>query len=55
MFGEQIVKKASGLQTKEIDIIESRNKPTLLPPEPFLNMGVKARLIYERLRAFSEI
>jgi glycine/D-amino acid oxidase-like deaminating enzyme len=55
LFGEQIVKKASGLQTKEIDIIESRNKPTLLPPEPFLNMGVKARLIYERLRAFSEI
>jgi hypothetical protein len=26
-----------------------------LPPQPFLNLGVKTRLIYERLRARSEI
>ena len=55
LFGEQIAIKASDENTKEIDIIESRNKPTWLPPQPFLNMGVKARLIFERFRAKSEI
>ena len=51
LFGEQIAIKASGEHSKEIETIESRNKPTWLPPQPFLNLGVKARLMYERLRA----
>ncbi len=55
LFGEQIAIKASNQQTKEIEIIEARNKPTWLPPQPFLYMGVKTRLIYERFRARSEI
>ncbi|MDA9682078.1 FAD-binding oxidoreductase [Candidatus Pelagibacter sp.] len=55
LFGEQIAIKASGENTKEIETIEARNKPTLLPPQPFLNLGIKTRLIYERLRARSEI
>ena len=36
-------------------IIEARNKPTRLPPQPFLYLGVKTRLFYERFRASSEI
>ncbi len=55
LFGEQIAIKASNENTKEIETIEARNKPTWLPPEPFLSLGVKARLIYERMRAKSEI
>ncbi len=55
LFGEQIAIKASNENTKEIEIIETRNKPTWLPPDPFLTLGVKARLIYERLRAKSDI
>jgi len=55
LFGEQIAIKASNESTKEIEIIEARNKPTWLPPQPILNFGVKARLIYERERAKSEI
>ena len=55
LFGEQIAMKASNLYTKEIETIEARNKPTWLPPQPFLNLVVKTRLIYERLRAKSEI
>ena len=55
LFGEQIALKASNENTKEIQTIEARNKPTWLPPEPFLSLGVKTRLIYERLRARSEI
>jgi glycine/D-amino acid oxidase-like deaminating enzyme len=55
LFGEQIALKASNQNTKEIETIEARNKPTWLPPKPFLNLVVKTRLIYERLRARSEI
>ena len=55
LFGEQIAIKASEENTKEIETIEARNKPTWLPPQPFLDLGVKTRLIYERLRARSEI
>jgi glycine/D-amino acid oxidase-like deaminating enzyme len=55
LFGEQIAIKASKENTKEIETIEARNKPTWLPPQPFLDIGVKTRLIYERLRAKSDI
>jgi len=55
LFGEQIAIKASGESSDEINIIESRNKPTCLPSQPFLSLEVKARLIYERFRALSEI
>ena len=55
LFGEQIAIKASNENSKEIKTIEARNKPTLLPPQPFLNLGVKTRLIYERFKAKSEI
>ena len=39
----------------EIETIEARSKPTWLPPQPFLDLGVRARLLYERFRAKSEI
>ncbi len=55
LFGEQIVLKAIGENSKEIETIEYRSKPTWLPPEPFLSFGVNTRLFYERLRARSEI
>ena len=55
LFGEQIAIKASNEFTKEIETIETRKKPTWLPPQPFLNLGVRTRLFYERLRARSEI
>jgi glycine/D-amino acid oxidase-like deaminating enzyme len=55
LFGEQIAMKASEENTEEIQTIEARNKPTWLPPQPFLNLSVRTRLIYERLRARSEI
>ncbi len=55
LFGEQIAIKACNENTKEIEIIESRKKPTWLPPQPFLDLGVKTRLLFERLKARSEI
>ena len=55
LFGEQIAVKASKENSKEIETIEARNKPTLLPPQPLLDLGVKLRLVYERIRARSDI
>ena len=55
LFGEQIAIKASNENTKEIQTIEARTRPTWLPPQPFLDLGIKTRLIYERFRAKSEI
>ena len=55
LFGEQIAIKASNEHTKEIETIEARNKPTWLPPQPFLDLGIKTRLLYERIKARSEI
>ena len=55
LFGEQIAIKASNEHSQEIETIESIKKPTWLPPQPFLSLGVKARLVYERFRAVSEI
>ena len=55
LFGEQIALKASDQYTREIKIIENRTKPTWLPPQPFLNFGINARLLYERFKAKTEI
>ena len=46
LFGEQIAIKASNENSDEIKIIEARNKPTWLPPQPLLNLVVKTRLFY---------
>ena len=51
LFGEQIAIKASNENSNEIRIIESRSKPTWLPPQPFLNIGIQSRLLYERFRS----
>jgi len=55
LFGEQIAIKASNETSEEIKIIEKKKKPTWLPPTFFLDIGVKTRLMYERLRSRSDI
>ena len=40
---------------KVFKVIEKRKKPTWLPPQPILNLGINTRLIYERYLARSEI
>ena len=54
-FGEQIALMASNQDSDKIGIIENRVKPTMLPTDILLNIGVYTRLIYERLRARTEI
>ena len=54
-FGEQIALMASNQDSDKISIIENRVKPTKLPTDLLLNIGVYTRLFYERLRATTEI
>ena len=42
-------------QLDELLVNESRSKSTWLPSQPFLNLGVKVKLMYERFRAKSDI
>ena len=55
LFGEQIANKACGYETEEIKLIEKSKKPNWLPPEPFLSLGIRLRLIRDRLKAKSDI
>jgi glycine/D-amino acid oxidase-like deaminating enzyme len=55
LFGEQIANKACGYETEEIKLIEKKKKPNWLPPEPFLSLGVRLRLMRDRFRAKSDI
>ena len=54
-FGEQIALMASNQDSDKISLIENRIKPTKLPSEILLKIGVYTRLFYERLRAKKEI
>jgi len=55
LFGEQIALMSEGQSSDEISIIETKKKPSWLPPQPFLNMGIFARLLFEKIIAKSEI
>ena len=55
LFGEQIAILASNQQSNEINLINNIKKPNWLPPQPFLNFGIYARLFLERIIAKNEI
>ncbi len=55
LFGEEIANKASNIITNEMKLIEKTKKPNWLPPQPFLNMGIKARFLIDKNYAKSEL
>ena len=55
LFGEEIANKASNNITDEIKLIEKTKKPNWLPPQPFLNLGIKARFLIDKNYARSEL
>ena len=54
LFGEQLALKATGGDSDAIRAIEERPKPNWLPPQPFLHLGVKTRLMKDRFFARAE-
>ena len=55
LFGEQIALMAEKKNSEEISIIQSKKQPIWLPPQPFLNIGIFTRLLFEKIIAKSEI
>ena len=55
LFGEQIALMAEEENSEEISIIQSKKQPNWLPPQPFLNIGIFTRLLFEKIIAKSEI
>ena len=55
LFGEQIALMAEEVDSEEISIIQSKKQPNWLPPQPFLNIGIFSRLLFEKIIAKSEI
>ena len=55
LFGEQIALMAEEENSQEISIIQSKKQPNWLPPQPFLNIGIFTRLLFEKIIAKSEI
>ena len=55
LFGEQIALMSSDQDSEEISLINNKKSPNWLPPQPLLNLGIYARLFYERIKAKSEI
>tara|TARA_B100001250_G_scaffold413842_1_gene449421 strand:- start:416 stop:1720 length:1305 start_codon:yes stop_codon:yes gene_type:complete len=54
LFGEQIAIMASNNQSNEVTTIQKIKQPNLLPPEPFLSIGIKAKMLFESFRSISE-
>ena len=55
LFGEQIALMATKQDSNLISLIKDRIKPTLLPPQPLLNIGIYFRLLFERFKAKGEL
>ncbi|NRA88203.1 MAG: FAD-binding oxidoreductase, partial [Rhizobiales bacterium] len=50
LFGQEIALKALDKSTLNLSLIEARPKPKWLPPQPFLNWGVRLKLAKDRLK-----
>tara|TARA_B100000579_G_C22801644_1_gene840254 strand:+ start:438 stop:1730 length:1293 start_codon:yes stop_codon:yes gene_type:complete len=55
LFGEEIANVASNNITNEVKLIQKAKKPNWLPPQPFLNLGIKARFLIDKNYAKSEL
>ncbi len=55
MLGRLAVRLALGDRGKLLDIALSLEKPGLLPPDPFLRMGVSCRFALDRMKAAAEL
>ncbi len=55
LFGQEIAYTALNKTTENIRLISARPKPSWLPPQPFLNWGVRLKLANDRRKAKNEV
>jgi len=54
LFGKLIVDYASGHESAHLEQVLAQEKPTTIPPRPFLDIGLKTRLAWQRYRGRKE-
>jgi glycine/D-amino acid oxidase-like deaminating enzyme len=55
MLGRLAVRLATGDQSELLNVALSMDKPGLLPPDPFLRLGVSCRFALDRMKAAKEL
>ncbi|EGB14463.1 FAD dependent oxidoreductase [Pseudodesulfovibrio mercurii] len=55
LLGYYLAEWVSGINSQNLDFLRKISTPKRLPPEPFLSMGAKARLMFEEFNAKTEI
>jgi glycine/D-amino acid oxidase-like deaminating enzyme len=54
LFGKLIVDYASGHKSEHLEQVLGQDKPIFIPPRPFLDIGLKTRLAWQRYQGRSE-
>jgi len=54
LFGKLIVDYASGYESEQLEQVLAQEKPVLIPPRPFLDVGLKTRLAWQRYQGRGE-
>jgi len=54
LFGKLIVDHASGHESEQLTQVLAQEKPIYIPPRPFLDIGLKTRLAWQRYQGRRE-
>ena len=55
MFGKTLAEELSGWESQYIDTLNNLEKPSVLPPQPFLYIGAKATIALHKLRVGTDL
>ena len=55
MFGKTLAEELSGRESQYIDTLNNLEKPSVLPPQPFLYIGAKATIALHKLRVGTDL
>lgn len=55
LFGQEVAYRALNKASSVVQLIDARPKPNWLPPQPFLNWGVRLKLAKDKMKATEEI
>ena len=55
MFGKTLAEELSGWKSQNIVTLNNLEKPSVLPPQPFLYIGAKATIALHKLRVVTDL
>jgi len=54
LFGQLIVDYAAGIESEPLSVVLAQEKPVFIPPRPFFDLGLQARLAWQRYQGRNE-